>query len=57
MIGWNLKVLACMAGLVIPKGKRLAFGTFQKLFISTGKSLNIDLDVVEPLCGKLMLAV
>jgi integrase len=51
-IGWNLKELARKAGLAIPKGKRLTFHVFRKLFISTGKNLNVDPDVVKALCGK-----
>jgi integrase len=51
-IGWNLKELAKKAGLTIPKGKRLTFHAFRKLFISTGKNLNIDPDVIKALCGK-----
>jgi integrase len=51
-IGWNLKQLAEKAGLTIPSGKRLTFHAFRKLFISTGKNLNIDPDTVKALCGK-----
>jgi len=51
-IGWNLKQLAEKAGLTIPLGKRLTFHAFRKLFISTGKNLNIDPDTVKALCGK-----
>jgi len=51
-IGWNLKELAKKAGLTIPKGKRLTFHAFRKLFISTGKNLNIDPDMIKALCGK-----
>ena len=51
-VGWNLKELARKAGLRIPKGKRLSFHMFRKLFISTGKNLNIDPDTVKALCGK-----
>jgi integrase len=51
-IGWNLKELARKAGLAIPKGKRLTFHIFRKLFISTGKNLNVDPDVIKALCGK-----
>lgn len=50
--GWNLKELARKAGIVVPKGKRLTFHMFRKLFISTGKNLNVDPDVVKALCGK-----
>jgi integrase len=50
--GWNLKELARKAGIVVPKGKRLTFHMFRKLFISTGKNLNIDPDVIKALCGK-----
>jgi len=51
-IGWNLKQLAEKAGLTIPSGKRLTFHAFRKLFISTGKNLNVDPDVIKALCGK-----
>jgi integrase len=51
-VGWNLKELARKAGIVVPKGKRLTFHAFRKLFISTGKNLNIDSDIVKALCGK-----
>ena len=51
-IGWNLKELARKAELVVPKGKCLTFHVFRKLFISTGKNLNVDPDVIEALCGK-----
>jgi len=51
-IGWNIKDLARKAGIIIPKGKRLTFHAFRKLFISTGKNLNIDGDIVKALCGK-----
>jgi len=51
-IGWNLKELARKAGIAVPKGKRLTFHAFRKLFISTGKNLNVDPDVVKALCGK-----
>lgn len=47
-----MKELAHKAGLAAPKGKRLTFHMFRKLFISTGKNLNIDPDVVKALCGK-----
>jgi integrase len=50
--GWNLKELARKASIAIPKGKRLTFHAFRKLFISTGKNLNVDPDVVKALCGK-----
>jgi hypothetical protein len=50
--GWNLKELARKAGVVVPKGKRLTFHAFRKLFISTGKNLNVDPDVIKALCGK-----
>lgn len=43
--GWNLKELARKAGIVIPKGKRLTFHMFRKLFISTGKNLNVDPEI------------
>jgi len=51
-VRWNLKELARKAGIVVPKGKRLTFHVFRKLFISTGKNLNIDPDIVKALCGK-----
>jgi len=51
-LGWNLKQLAQKAGLVIPKGKRLTFHAFRKLFISTGKNLNVDPDMIRKMCGK-----
>jgi integrase len=51
-IGWNLKQLAEKAGLTIPSGKRLTFHAFRKLFISTGKNLNVDPDVIKAMCGK-----
>lgn len=50
--GWNLKELSHKAGMAIPKGKRLTFHAFRKLFISTGKNLNLDPDVIKALCGK-----
>jgi integrase len=50
--GWNLKELARKAGIAIPKGKRLTFHVFRKLFISTGKNLNVDPDTIKALCGK-----
>jgi integrase len=51
-IGWNLKQLAEKADITIPAGKRLTFHAFRKLFISTGKNLNLDPDTVKALCGK-----
>jgi site-specific recombinase XerD len=51
-VGWNLKQLAKKAGLTIPAGKQLTFHAFRKLFISTGKNLNIDPDVIKAMCGK-----
>lgn len=51
-IGWNLKELEKKVGLPIPKGKRLTFHAFRKLFISTGRNLNVDPDVVKAVCGK-----
>jgi hypothetical protein len=51
-MGWNLKELARKAGIAVPKGKRLTFHAFRKLFISTGKNLNVDPDTIKALCGK-----
>jgi len=51
-VGWNLKQLAEKAGLTIPAGKQLTFHAFRKLFISTGKNLNVDPDVIKAMCGK-----
>jgi integrase len=51
-VGWNLKKLAEKASITIPKGKRLSFHAFRKLFFSTGKNLNIDGDVLKAMCGK-----
>ena len=51
-IGLNLKQLARKADITIPSGKRLTFHAFRKLFISTGKNLNLDPDTVKALCGK-----
>jgi integrase len=51
-VGWNLKQLAKKAGLTIPAGKQLTFHAFRKLFISTGKNLNVDPDVIKAMCGK-----
>lgn len=51
-VGWNLKKLAEKASIVIPRGKRLSFHAFRKLFFSTGKNLNIDGDVLKAMCGK-----
>jgi integrase len=51
-VGWNLKQLAKKAGLTIPAGKQLTFHAFRKLFISTGKNLNVDPDKIKAMCGK-----
>jgi len=51
-VGWNLKQLAEKSGLTIPAGKQLTFHAFRKLFISTGKNLNVDPDVIKAMCGK-----
>jgi integrase len=51
-VGWNLKQLAEKSGLTIPIGKQLTFHAFRKLFISTGKNLNVDPDVIKAMCGK-----
>jgi hypothetical protein len=40
-------------GITVPKGKRLMFHAFRKLFISTGKNLNVDGDVVKVYDNKL----
>jgi hypothetical protein len=55
-VSWNLKELAHKAGIAIPKGKRLSFHAFRKLFISTGKNLNVDPDIIKALCGKSVAA-
>jgi integrase len=47
-----LKELAAKSGIVVPKTKKLTFHTFRKLFLSTGKNLGIDPDVVKAMCGK-----
>jgi integrase len=51
-VGWTIKELAKKAGVVISKGKRLTFHAFRKLFISTGKNLNVDPDMIKAMCGK-----
>jgi len=51
-VNWNLKELAKKAEIFVPKSKRLSFHCFRKLFLSTGKNLNVDPDIVKALCGK-----
>lgn len=51
-LGQTLKALAEKAGIVIPKNKRLTFHAFRKLFLSTGKNIGVDPDIVKALCGK-----
>jgi hypothetical protein len=41
-----------LAKIKIPKGQRIRFHAFRKLFISTAKNLGIDPDIVKKLCGK-----
>jgi len=41
-----------LAKIKIPKGQRIRFHAFRKLYISTAKNLGIDPDIVKKLCGK-----